>query len=174
MSTSKYCFFLLSALLLLAGCGPKETDSTNAKELQDIDRLRARLSQFNGTYRGTVVPSSGDRRPIPVEVRLSVVDVADGTTNDSREVTFHPELRGFFIRTDYLSITPAARRPVRVRYYEEPGTVAMENIDKIVSPTPNQGVVQMSGTMRNGVIEGPIVFTIGDTIDGQLRVVRGN
>jgi hypothetical protein len=159
------------ALVFLASCGPKETNSTNAKEDQDRAALRSTLGQFAGTYKGAVTPTTGDPRPINVEIQLRIEDIADGGTNDSREVTFHPELRGFFFRPD-LASQPISHRPVRMRYYRERGEFALDNTDTIVSPTPNNGVVRMSGTIRDGVIDGPISFTIGDTITGNLYAVR--
>lgn len=148
-------------------CGPKETDYTNAKELEDVAALRASLTPFEGSYAGTVI----DGTRIPVEFELRVVDVADGT-NDSREVVYRPELRGFFIRSDYVSMTPAARRPIRVRYYKTDGRISVDNTDNIVSPTPNQGVVNMSGFLRGDTIEGNITFTIGSTVSGPVRATR--
>ncbi|MGZ3693474.1 MAG: hypothetical protein ACXWQO_04735 [Bdellovibrionota bacterium] len=171
MSTLKSSFFVLF-VLFLASCGPKDTNSTNAKEMDDRAALRATLSQFEGDYAGTVTNKT-DHRKINIEIHLSLYDVAYGT-NDKGEVTFRPELQGSFIRSDYVSITPVANRPVRIRYYQETSEFIMDNTDTITSPTPNQGKVVMKGTIRNQVIEGQIRFTIGDTVEGLLQATRTN
>ena len=162
---------MFSILILAAGCGPKKSDSATAKEEEDRARLRQIYSQVVGTYEGTVTPFSGARRPVDVQIQISLVDVPDGV-NENREVIFRPELQGSFVHLEYINISPVARRPLLLRYYPDTTAISMANTDKPTSPVPNQGKVNVSGTLRGDVIDGDIVYVIGDEVNGRLHVER--
>lgn len=171
MSSTNRLFLLLAATFVLAGCGPKETDDNQAKEADDRRSIYAAYSPLVGIYRGTVVPDAGARRAIPVEIQVKIVEVADGV-DSNRRARFRPDLQGTFTRLDYLSITPVARRPLKMAYTTESQQIAMQNSDQITSPTPNQGNTNIFATIRDGVIDGTISFTIGDEVIGHINVVR--
>lgn len=160
--------FLLLPLVFLS-CGTKKDDSTTAKEMEDRAALRAAYSQFVGVYTGPVTPLASGARPIPVEIQINLVEVPDGV-NENREVIFRPELQGYFIRTDYAGLNPWARRPLTMRYYRDSTEIAMANSDKITSPIPDNGKVQISAFIRGGNIDGDISFVIGDPVTGKLHL----
>lgn len=161
------CAFLL---LGTAGCGPKDTDTTTAKEMDDRNNLRQVYSQFVGTYSGFVY-EDGNPVPIPAEIKINIVEVPDGV-NDNREVIFRPELQGHFIDKSKIAVTPVARRPLRMRYYRDTAEIAMVNTDKVTGPNPDQGMVNISATIRDGHIHGRVKYILGPTIEGRLQVSR--
>lgn len=171
MQMVKLLFIPLSTMLLLASCGPSQTDANIAKQEDDRKALFDAYRPLEGNYVGTVTPDSGNKRPIPVEVRVNVVEVADGV-DANRRVIFRPDLQGSFVRSDYVSMDPIARRPMKMTYRPETREIAMENSDVRNSPTPDQGRTLIRGIIMDGKLDGTIHFTIGDTVDGHIHVER--
>ncbi|MCO5143049.1 MAG: hypothetical protein M9962_08170 [Oligoflexia bacterium] len=163
---------LFIALFTLTACGPKETDTTTAKELEDREELRRTYAALVGLYRGKVIPDTNPQKTIPVEIRINIVEVADGV-NENQEIRFRPELRGYFLRLDMdPGVVPIVQRPLSMRYYKETKELIMKNSDTVISPTPRQGETSVRAFVAGDELQGSISFVMGKQTDGRLEVKR--
>jgi hypothetical protein len=163
-------FFVLA--FLLASCGPPKTDSNTDEEISDRNALRQLYEPFEGFYQGFVYPDTGgNRRPVPVEMRLWIGEVRSGV-NDKGESTFRLELQGYFHPTDFdLGTIPRARRPISGRYYKEINQLALQNTELSPGPIPGQGAVSITAALEEGsTLTGNVNFTIVNPVSGRLVV----
>ena len=169
-----FSLLLLFASVLVA-CGPKVTDSTTTRELEDLAKLEAQYNEVAGLYRGTITSDSLGVDPYPVEIKISVVYVQDGV-NENRRIRYRPELRGNYRRLD-LGDEASFSRALRIQYYKEENKIGgqriiMDNYDQQSAPgqVPGSNFFSINATFEAGRIIGRATDKYGPL--GTLSVER--
>jgi hypothetical protein len=99
---------------LLLSCGPAAKDNTTRREIEENEHLKAVYKTMEGKYEGMLYSDETRDVARPVELSISVVDVADGV-DENRQVRIRPEIRGFFKWAEDSSA--ASRFPMVGRVY---------------------------------------------------------
>lgn len=153
--------------MVLVACG-SPSDNTTRREIESRDNLMKIYSELVGVYEGQIHPVEPRDLPYAVELRLDVVEVADGV-NENREVRFRPELRGVFRVVS--GTTDPIRSQMSVRYYKETREIAMQSTGAGSAGSAGYQI-SISGLVEPGAIRGKSTDQLGRTGLVELRRVR--